>query len=345
MKLNLTEGLVVHNYGEMCSLLGEKFEEGNSKRRQIKEWLRRFDFERKGHKYLIKEIYPKQKPKESTSPDIRLIEKILLHELSTSEERRFTKNRLFHILGMVNVFYPNSATQMMERSEDKFACLPEEIARDISDIPDWQVNNFYQRCNQKLRETLFSALSSMKRRSILDFLEEKIIVYRTKEGKTKTRIADSEDIKKIARVEKSALEEMGHEKKPFQMKELQKFYNRVKILLFNLYDWDGVYRNIKFIFDSDNVQGNISASVDVKKIKIALNESVIKIINAHAQKEWDKNCAQYKEAFESLFPWYKKMPLYLGYDNRIRKLIRFDYPPDYVDIQIKLAGIFIKLKQ
>ena len=49
--------LIIKNYKEMCKILDEEETDGNSKKSQIKEWNRYFDFTRDGQKYIINVIY------------------------------------------------------------------------------------------------------------------------------------------------------------------------------------------------------------------------------------------------------------------------------------------------
>ena len=58
MDLNsLNEGMIVKNYRELCDLLGVNIKDGKSRKLQIEEWKRYFDFERQGNKYIINKIY------------------------------------------------------------------------------------------------------------------------------------------------------------------------------------------------------------------------------------------------------------------------------------------------
>ena len=51
------------NYKAMCSWLGEESKRANSKKAQIKEWKRSFDFDTIGQKIIITEIYNEPKKK------------------------------------------------------------------------------------------------------------------------------------------------------------------------------------------------------------------------------------------------------------------------------------------
>lgn len=59
----LKVGMEIKNYKYFCKLLNEDVQYGNSKKAQHKEWLRHFNYEKQGHKFIITEIYdtPKEK--------------------------------------------------------------------------------------------------------------------------------------------------------------------------------------------------------------------------------------------------------------------------------------------
>ncbi len=62
---NLTVGKVIKNYKELCELLEieAKKSGSNSHKAQQKEFNRYFEFEKQGHKYIIKNIHDKPKDK------------------------------------------------------------------------------------------------------------------------------------------------------------------------------------------------------------------------------------------------------------------------------------------
>lgn len=53
----LQVGQTVKNYKELCALLGEKESAGNSRKAQLKEFARYFEWEKSGQKFLITDIY------------------------------------------------------------------------------------------------------------------------------------------------------------------------------------------------------------------------------------------------------------------------------------------------
>lgn len=62
---NLHEGQVVKNYKSLCEILNVEARKSgsNSHKAQLKDFNRYFEFEKQGHKYIIKNIYDKPKDK------------------------------------------------------------------------------------------------------------------------------------------------------------------------------------------------------------------------------------------------------------------------------------------
>ena len=61
---NLSEGLIIKNYKELCSILEIKVEAGNSKKAQLKELERFVGYHKEGQKFIIDEIYDEPLKKE-----------------------------------------------------------------------------------------------------------------------------------------------------------------------------------------------------------------------------------------------------------------------------------------
>lgn len=101
---NITEETVIKNYKEMCTILEEPILNGNSKRAQLKEWARYFDYERDGHKYIIKEVYASPLPEDFSNNDIysKYVQTILVKYLKESGKGEFTMTQLLRLCGFVN---------------------------------------------------------------------------------------------------------------------------------------------------------------------------------------------------------------------------------------------------
>lgn len=102
---NLKVGNVYKNYPALCSALGESVKTNNSKKAQLKEWSRFFEWERIGHKYKITKIYGTPKPKEQgrkkSSKYATAAYDILIQEMRQKEYSKFftSKLRLIELFG------------------------------------------------------------------------------------------------------------------------------------------------------------------------------------------------------------------------------------------------------
>lgn len=77
-------GMVIKNYKELCNILGQEIKDGKSKKLQLENFKRYFDFEKSGQKFIITDIYDTPLTKEdrrrlgNNSIYVKNIELILL---------------------------------------------------------------------------------------------------------------------------------------------------------------------------------------------------------------------------------------------------------------------------
>lgn len=166
-------GMVVKNYREMCIILNEQVCEGNSKKAQLKEWARYFLWEKKGQKFIILDIYDEPLPKDDGRQNkniyVQYIEVILMKILSkqknTKEPFYITTNQLWKLLGMINNNYKNISLDDLNNMITDY------------EVTSFDMKKFYQRCNQRLREILFSSLNKLEDRALIKYEIETVIVF------------------------------------------------------------------------------------------------------------------------------------------------------------------------
>lgn len=166
----LTIGLTVKNYKVMCELLSQPEKGGKARKLQLEDWKRYFDWEKAGQKFIVTDIYDTPLTKEdkrklgNNSIYVKYIEVVLLQYLSTQQgfTRTLTKRNWWWLLGIVN-------DQYGKKTEKELTNL------DYTVTP-WEVKHFYQRCNKKLEEILFSALNSLKSRKLITYEIQTMIV-------------------------------------------------------------------------------------------------------------------------------------------------------------------------
>lgn len=373
---NLQPGLVVKNYQRMCALLDVPPTDGNSKKAQIKEWRRYFDFERKGHKFIIYEIYEMPKPVWSDKLYIKYFELLLMLELASKPGfiATYTKGQLFELLGMVNHEYGQYRKITYNQDltpERRDELLPKHVKNRLSTVPQGQVKSFFQRSSNRLTDTLFDALNSMKRRRILDYDEQIVIV--SAERKHERWVANDKERQKVMDTEKQALGSMGLNEAPFCLHKQREYRKRVDALLLDKYKWARCYRQYKLIFSSDAIAGDIpvvlyemleiinvhNALLDVRtlyeldttlKAQIAkvgmlkVNAEVIDTLDRQLVSDMNRVDEKYIEAYHRYYnddEWGNPPPIDM--ENRQQFPGVYNYPKSTIYNNEKLMDLFVVL--
>lgn len=279
----LQVGQVIKNYKELCALLGEKEHGGDSRKAQLKEFARYFEWEKSGQKFLITDIYDTPLPKEdgrNKGKYVKCIEIVLLNYLSKQKGYTCTlsKKKWWELLGMINRKYDNVSQ--------------EELLEINPVITKFEIRHYYQRCNKKLEEILFSALRSLSSRKLIDWEIETVIVTQNQE-KQHYRVANEFEKKMILRAERYVLHKIMHLEKMFNVFAKQKqdeFYRLVNELLENSLDkdWQYYYKRVKIIYNHDQVVEAIP-DLEAELRKLELNDKVVNALNEHAEENYRKN--------------------------------------------------------
>lgn len=275
---NLAEGQEIKNYRTLCHLLGESTKTGNGKKAQMKEWERYFLFEKMSgtQKILIKKIYSQPKTKQGDKRTdgvyVKSIELILLCELAKMPgyTATFTKNRLLQRLGMINANYKKITANELKNLDE---C-----------INDFEINHFYQNADSRLNKILVTALKSLKKRYIIDYLEQ----YRIVDNRGNRRVARDIDIRNIITLKNRALHlvQCKTEQEVFLKLKTSEFY---KILngYYNYYlNWKYVYKEYKLIFNESIVKEEI-ATVAAELQRELLNANIAKAIKQTAKQNFE----------------------------------------------------------
>ena len=329
---NLQIGQIVKNYKELCALLGEEFKQGgDSRKAQLKEFARYFEWEKSGQKFLITDIYDTPLPKEdgrNKGKYVKCIEIILLNYLSKQKGYTYTlsKKKWWELLGMVNRKYDNVSQ--------------EELLEIDPVITKFEIRQYYQRCNKKLEEILFSALRSLSSRKLIDWGIETVIVTRN-QGKTHFRVANEFEKKIILRAERYVLHKIMHLEKMFNVFAKQKqdeFYRLVNEILEDSLDkeWQYYYKQVKIIYNHDQVIEAIP-NIEAELRKLELNDKVVNALNEHAEEKYRKERKKYEDNSAKLFE-----KLVNGEDISEEKI--FKIPDTYVMAQKLLTDELIRLR-
>lgn len=295
----LTTGMVVKNYKILCGLLGQEVKDGKSKKLQLEDWKRYFDWEKSGQKFIITDIYDTPLTKEdkrklgNNSIYVKYIEVILLQYLSKQQgfAKTFTKRNWWEMLGIVNDKYG-------KRTEKELTCLDYKVT-------PWEVKHFYQRCNKKLEEILFSALNSLKSRKLITYEIQTMIVKWNPQKRCDEYFEATDNQKKqILEVERYVLcNVMKYEKmiQVFLRFQQQEYYQQVNDLLYEYYGWDHCFKQIKIIYTPEGVR-EAYPELEAKLQKELLNEKICEVVDENAKNiflNWQIDYQQWKDKMAS----------------------------------------------
>lgn len=172
---NLQENMVIKNYKELCSLLEIKSSAGNSKKAQLKKLETYINYEKQGNKFIIKEIYKKQKIKEDRRvggySEMRTLILRLLDVSNQNNNIVLPINVLLRKLSMVNDNYAIARRSQKELSE-------------LLDIKQEYIADFYSSTHKNLKRALETNLNKLQRERLI-FWSNTIMVCKNKIGDIK----------------------------------------------------------------------------------------------------------------------------------------------------------------
>ena len=291
---NLKIGSEIKNYKTLCTLLEEPIKNGDSKKAQLKNWARYFEFEKiKGKQsYIILDIYDEPFPIEdnrssgNNSIYSKYIETILVNYLSAQEgnTKTFTRRNWWELLGMINKQYGKQTNKQLRQID---TCLT-----------DFEINHFYQRCNRKLDRILITALTSLRRRRLIEWQYQTIIVRVSSNNIEEHHIASDNEIEIILRKEKQILTNVFNYTDIYQifLTDQQKlFYQFVNEDLYKQYGYIRYYKRIKIVYNQENMIDALPET-ELQLQKLLLNNEVVNYLNDEAKKiktNWNKTSAYY----------------------------------------------------
>lgn len=287
----LKVGQVAKNYKEMCVLLGEEPEAGNSKKSQLKEWKRYFDYEKSGQSFTITEIYDKPLPdgdnrsRGNNSIYVDYIMYLLMYHFSKTDGyvENFYKVQLYKLLGMVNSNYTERILQKDKKT----------LIDNFDNVTDYDMSDFFKRVPPKLEKILFTALNNLKRRCLLEYFEEYEITEQANNNGSNisiSRVATNDEIKEIININHEVLEDMGYKNmwQVYYSSQSDKFYSEVHKLQYERYGWSKVFKRYKIIFSKENMAKDLHLVAEEIQRKL-LNEAVCGSVNNQAKERFDKD--------------------------------------------------------
>lgn len=199
---NISEGQIFKNYKVLCEELGEPVRNGKSKKLQLEDWNRYFEFSKSGNSFIITKIHetPIDKidgrgKKSIYSNAIQL----LITDLLARRHGYITisKNKLMTNIGMTNVNYGECGKQVKKLSK-------------YIDMDEKMIYDFYNINNTNLTGILETALDNLQDKSIIMYNR---IIKVCEIGRYTPRVATKYEVARIMECEKETLEELGFESK------------------------------------------------------------------------------------------------------------------------------------
>lgn len=201
----LTEGLIIKNYKELCKLLDMKVKTGNSKIAQMNEIERYVKFKKEGYKFIVMEIYEIPLP----SKDKRAVG-------GKSKYDKLMDHIIINLLIKNNGEIEESYTKLLNDYFDLFTKEYKKLRNvgykrysEINGMSKGLVMMYQQKMDNVVRGCLERTLARLKRNGIITYEQSTIIV----DDNFKKTYANKKSLDRISKIEKKVYEEMSLEKK------------------------------------------------------------------------------------------------------------------------------------
>lgn len=295
VEAQLSVGQVFNNYRHLCESLNEPVLEGNSKKGQLKKWRQLFDFDKVGHKHVIKELY--ELPLHESDDAVEMcveekargrklvyaqhVNKCLLNILAQSEDYSLLLSRYnwYIKLGLLSKTYKKTS----------LAQLNSELPESISDVSGVELSRFYANLSNKLLEVLNSSLRNLSKRGLIEWDYERFVHY----PNGNVRKANNQDIQKHTKAKQYAKSKVGLEAtwKIHLYGKVKEYHGYIDEYVNENYGWSAFYEGIRVKYTGENPPDKLSAK-DIKqeqiqvryKIAQSLEDSLIKKRNINQDK-------------------------------------------------------------
>lgn len=284
---NIVIGMIIKNYKELCFLLEEPILDGNSKKAQMKEWSRYFDFEKQGHKFIIKEIYDIPLPEDFSENDIysKYIQVILTKYLKEEGCGDFTMTQLLKLCGFVNENW-DDMTLLSKYTEENNITYPQS---------KYYYNQLYQHVYSYCTKALTRCLDRLSKRKFLNW--KKILYIKVNNVEHEATI---EEETKYMNIVYSVRQEM--EINRVNVYNRDEYYKEIN-KRFNECGWDNAIYLIRIVYATDFIDNIIKESEEkyrqsiINVNKNCLNQ-MYKYIDVDIENDIKKQANKMNEDFE-----------------------------------------------
>ena len=298
------------SYKELCNKLNQPIYGGNQKKYQLKEFKRYFDFENVNRKIIITDIYKNPSIEEAKNAIyVKYIECVLLDYLSKQKDYKIyiSRTRLWLLLGVITENY-------VQYNKNR-----EELKNIDEKMTDFEINDFFKRCNNNFPKIIDSSLNSLQRRCLIKYSKPYMIVEKDKNENLIYREATDLEISYILKVKRKVMKQFNVEIEIqiYWNGQEEEYYDVLNKIFKEEQGWEGIYTCYKIVYDQENALEAFSKDA-VKLCKLILNEKVIKRMNTQANNlALEKMCSSDKN---------------------------FQYPKCYPDMQSILSDKLLKLE-
>lgn len=368
---NLSNGMIVKNYNDMCKLLDEKIKSGCSKKSQLIDWERFFKYHKDKHAFVIDEVYEHEKPKPPRKDSVyaKLTELVLLNKLSLEKncEVEMSKYSLYQYLGFCNETYISpernyQALVSFAKSGGNGVKYNEMSFRQA----EYYYNEFSTFVNRKLERILFDALDSMQKRYLIFYKKKyKIKIYDNDEKTYYIRDASNAEVSRILKII-SDYKKNNPQFKFINYYNRNEYYEGLRQCFMKAEGWDSAFMVVDIIINDDKgyLRQDVSRVTseliqECETNRIALNRTIVERFNQHFKDvfEKDRNCKTQLEN-DVVFGRCQNNTLNAtGNDNpdenedddswgtaNPMEYKPKDYNDDFVDLQRELIDIYIKIE-
>lgn len=363
-------GQEIKNYKEMCKLLGEEEKGGKGKKYQMANWKRFFNYEKKGQKFIITEIYDQPFPtieaqRKREGLYIQYIECLLMEMIVTSTSNSVNgkkqiiipKNKLYVMLGMANERYSRfyGKERVLISLIEEIENVGVEGKEDKFTLSYYDVEQFYKTSGSRLNNILKTALNSMRNRKLIDYERSYVIVYNDDNdilidnicddyndlGTRKLANIDEREI--IVKIERQALLALGYDDIRYAIRDnnYKSYQKAIKEILAEQYpEWKFFYP-VFYLVHSDDFENQLPLKAEeVKKLtmeqrRLELNSKICDSLERSVDNKYAKNQKQLQD--------YYNVPDGWGDPNPMEK--PFELEGDYTIKQKKLIDYTIKLDE
>lgn len=284
---NIKSNMIVKNYKEMCAILGEKVTDGNSRKKQLKDWSRYFDYEKQGHKFIIKEVYATPLPEDFSDNDVysKYVQVILSKHLKEKGSGEFTMKQLLKVCGFVNENWDDTSL-LAEYADDNGISYSQA---------KYYYNQLYQHVYTYCTQAITRCLNRLAKRGFLRW--GKVLFIQVG---NMTREATKEETELYLNITYSVRNEMGI--KYINTYNRDEYYRNIAAKIHE-HGWDNAFNLIQIIYATDFIDDIIKESEEeYYESLLSVNSHCLsqmhKYIDTDIEKDIKKLAEKMNESFE-----------------------------------------------